>query len=334
MRAKEFIPASKPRNPVVRQQQTSGAGAHRDKKKEQKQGYEKHKGKGVAEDAEPMDREFALVKKLGRLGERIVQNSKLWEKYDEAIDNDNIDWIVSLIQDGTGATSDEVTKLSDLFGEIGGGMGRIIDFAWAVKEGTWEEDFMDPYRKHRDQGVEERVRDPEDWDEGNTEPPNNFAIYINGKKWKVFKGRGQFADDYKERDHYRQLQSWVQQKSAQTGKKWEVYVTGEPATESIEEGWKDKLAAAALAGTLGLGAAGGASARVLPGADPSINRFTGQPIATQQVSPDNERKPASDEKIGFSSEYLKKVANGEHPRPMISRDDAKKELERRGETAN
>ena len=49
MKAKEFIPASKPRNPVVRQQQTSGAGAHRDKKKEQKQGYEKHKGKDVAE---------------------------------------------------------------------------------------------------------------------------------------------------------------------------------------------------------------------------------------------------------------------------------------------
>jgi len=76
----------------------------------------------------------------------------------------------------------------------------------------------------------ERVRDPEDWDEGNTEPPNNFAVYINGKKWKVFKGRGQFADDYKERDHYRQLQSWAQQKSASTGKKWTVSITGEAPT--------------------------------------------------------------------------------------------------------
>jgi hypothetical protein len=46
----------------------------------------------------------------------------------------------------------------------------------------------------------------------------------------VFKGRGQFADDYKERDHFRQLQSWAQQKSAATGKEWKVYVTGEPAT--------------------------------------------------------------------------------------------------------
>jgi hypothetical protein len=49
MKSKEFIPASKPRNFVVKNQQTAGAGAHRDKKKEQKQGYEKHKGKDVSE---------------------------------------------------------------------------------------------------------------------------------------------------------------------------------------------------------------------------------------------------------------------------------------------
>lgn len=51
MKAKEFIPAAKPRNFVAKNamKTTSGAGAHRDKKKEQKQGYEKHKGKGVAE---------------------------------------------------------------------------------------------------------------------------------------------------------------------------------------------------------------------------------------------------------------------------------------------
>jgi len=108
---------------------------------------------GVAEDAEPMDREFALVKKMGRLGERIVQNPKLWEKYSQAIDTDNLDWIVSLIQEGTGATRDEVMHLSELFGEIGGGLGRLADFAWAVKEGTWEQDFMNPYRQHRSQGM-------------------------------------------------------------------------------------------------------------------------------------------------------------------------------------
>ena len=81
----------------------------------------------------------------------------------------------------------------------------------------------------------ERFRDPEDWDEGNTEPPNNFAVYINGKKWKVFQGRGRYAEDEAELRHYQQLRSWAAKKSAETGKKWEVYITGEPATESIKE---------------------------------------------------------------------------------------------------
>ena len=80
----------------------------------------------------------------------------------------------------------------------------------------------------------ERVRDPEDWDEGNTEPPNNFAVSINGKQWKVFKGRGQYADDQRERAHYQQLKDWAAKKSESTGKKWTVSITGENPTESIQ----------------------------------------------------------------------------------------------------
>jgi hypothetical protein len=45
MKAKEFIPASKPRNFVAKNQKTAGAGAHKDKKKAEKQGDVKHKGK-------------------------------------------------------------------------------------------------------------------------------------------------------------------------------------------------------------------------------------------------------------------------------------------------
>jgi hypothetical protein len=80
----------------------------------------------------------------------------------------------------------------------------------------------------------ERVRDPEDWDEGNTEPPNNFAVSINGKQWKVFKGRGQYADDDREKQHYQQLKDWAAKKSESTGKKWTVSITGENPTESIQ----------------------------------------------------------------------------------------------------
>jgi hypothetical protein len=77
-------------------------------------------------------------------------------------------------------------------------------------------------------------RDPEDWDEGNTEPPNNFAVSINGKKWKVFKGRGKYADDRREQAHYEQLKDWARKKSESTGKNWTVSITGENPTESIQ----------------------------------------------------------------------------------------------------
>ena len=54
MRAKEFIPATKPRNFVAKNQKTAGAGAHKDKKKAEKQGDLKHKNKqfeqGVADE--------------------------------------------------------------------------------------------------------------------------------------------------------------------------------------------------------------------------------------------------------------------------------------------
>ncbi len=143
---------------LKKQQERDRAKAEKESKRSEKKGEVKQKksNDNIGEDAEPIDREFSLVKKLGRLGERIVKNPKLWDRYEEENNSDNPDWIISLIIDGTGATFDEVVHLSDVFSEIGGGMGRIIDFAWAVKEGTWEEDFMDPYREHRSKDNEHR----------------------------------------------------------------------------------------------------------------------------------------------------------------------------------
>jgi hypothetical protein len=91
----------------------------------------------------------------------------------------------------------------------------------------------DAYQRDYDSSVSGMGRQERDWDEGDTEPANNFAVYINGKKWKVFKGRGRYADDMAERQHHRQLQDWAAKKSESTGKKWTVHVTGEPATESV-----------------------------------------------------------------------------------------------------
>ena len=122
--------------------------------------------------------------------------------------------------------------LEDQFKDLVGGSdddeGGETDDAYALSSAGFgsDEDY---------ESIEmERVRDPEDWDEGNTEPPNNFAVSINGKKWKVFKGRGKYAEDQREQAHYQQLKDWAAKKSESTGKQWTVSITGENPTESIQ----------------------------------------------------------------------------------------------------
>ena len=87
MRAKEFIPASKPRNFVVKNQKTAGAGAHRDKKKEQKQGYEKHKGKGVSEGISVVDQDYDLDQIILTLDIEGKRASFTYTDYDEDFEN-------------------------------------------------------------------------------------------------------------------------------------------------------------------------------------------------------------------------------------------------------
>jgi len=188
MKAKEFIPASKPRNFVAKNQKTAGAGAHKDKKKAAKQGDVKHKTKEIAEVFNG-DKETGTTHKGG---------------------------VVTKTAHGIKHTK---TNYDDGTGEKG---------AKRTADGNKSRYHHTPIL---DKDIDERVRDPEDWDEGNTEPPNNFAVYINGKKWKVFQGRGTYADDYREKTHYQQLRAWADKKSAATGKKWTVSPTGEPATE-------------------------------------------------------------------------------------------------------
>jgi hypothetical protein len=131
--------------------------------------------------------------------------------------------------------SDTAEELTSMFHGEHDDEGGETDDGYALASAGFgsDEDYGD-YGGH--ESIEmERDRDSEDWDEGNTEPANNFAIYINGKKWKVIKGKGQYADDMAERNHLRQLNAMAQQKSQATGKKWSVHVTGENPTESLEQ---------------------------------------------------------------------------------------------------
>jgi hypothetical protein len=65
---------------------------------------------------------------------------------------------------------------------------------------------------------------------------NNIQISINGKAWKVIPGKG-YADSQEERNYLRGMQSWAEKKSAATGKKWTVSLTGaNPSNEGMSEG--------------------------------------------------------------------------------------------------
>jgi hypothetical protein len=112
----------------------------------------------------------------------------------------------------------------------------ISEYKWLQRHehDVGEATGRDAYQRDYDSSVSGMGRRERENDEGDTEPPNNFAVSINGKQWKVFKGRGQYADDSAERNHYQQLRAWAAKKSESTGKKWEVHVTGAPATESIQ----------------------------------------------------------------------------------------------------
>jgi len=72
MKAKEFIPVSKPRNFVAKNQKTAGAGAHKDKKRAEKQGDVKHKKQSVPMEA---DRGFRGIG--GARGRENDENDKI-----------------------------------------------------------------------------------------------------------------------------------------------------------------------------------------------------------------------------------------------------------------
>jgi hypothetical protein len=60
---------------------------------------------------------------------------------------------------------------------------------------------------------------------------NNIQIAINGRPWKVVAGRGT-ADSAEERSYLESMKRWAERKSASSGKKWTVYLTGAEVSES------------------------------------------------------------------------------------------------------
>jgi hypothetical protein len=78
MRAKDFVPPSKPRNFVAKNSKTAGAGAHKDKKRAEKQGDVKHKKpyeQGVAE-ATGDEKFDTMMKKVAKTPTQAQRNAE------------------------------------------------------------------------------------------------------------------------------------------------------------------------------------------------------------------------------------------------------------------
>jgi hypothetical protein len=98
-----------------------------------------------------------------------------------------------------------------------GSSGSYNPDAWAQKDWNAGRAADDEFRnRERNAGLE-------------NEPPNNFQVTINGKPWKVFAGKNP-PDSMGERNHLSSMKKWADSKSAATGKKWDVYLTGAPAS--------------------------------------------------------------------------------------------------------
>jgi hypothetical protein len=204
--------------------------------------------------AEIMDRAEHIVdttvpEGFGTLEDEVAQ---ILKKFDENMNeiggygDPDQDKIVALLKQGDVEGATEVVWYS--YADQDGGELRDMDvyiqdiedqFADLAQGGDTEsietEGGRDAYQRDYDSSVSGMGRRERENDEGNTEPPNNFAISINGKQWKVFPGRGTYADDRREQAQYQQLRDMCAKKSAATGKKWTVSPTGENPTESIEQ---------------------------------------------------------------------------------------------------
>ena len=334
MKAKEFIielkKESKPRNFVAKNASLAGkAGQHKDKKKAEKQGDVKHKKEiATMESAlnELSSEKLAQYKKAAGADAKKAdadgnysQGDKRFKGINRAtnkqFDNDRKKHSVAeaslgdyrekaqkqKAQSRMGAMFNDPDALAT-FNKRERGLNRLKARDEVARKSTADKQMADNIAKLPELKAEyERMK----------------AEYksLGGSNW-------QYADrEQNLTDREREARSM----EGPMNNLWRTISAAEKAQKSqgVGEGWKDKVAAAGLAGAMAFGAAG-ANARVTPGDDPSINRLTGKPIATQQAT-DNAPAKAEAPK-GFSKEYLQAVVDGKHPRPMVSIEKAQQLL--------
>ena len=216
--------SQKPRQGPLRPQ--TGAGKHKDKKKDQKQGKDKHKKPFMEQTVQssnqiniqqdPKYKNFALHMARADRMKSEMEGGKISGRPN----------LSNVAVTTSPEYAQEVNRLFAVAKQIAGPNLQAYTAEYNKEKQSNPDDLADIQKQL--EGITEGLGDPRDWDEGNRELVNNFAIYINGKKWKVLPGpEGAYADSPQEFRAYAKLQDMCRRKSQETGKQWEVVKTGE-----------------------------------------------------------------------------------------------------------
>jgi hypothetical protein len=173
MRAKDFIPASKPRNFVVKNQKTAGAGAHKNKKRAEKQGDVKHKQKqfdqGVAEGSEikiPTEdgitmQDIRLMAGEGKLTKKtilqaiaVIRKQRRPQGVAEGLDTDLVQieyWQQETMESGRWVKTKPIPRATAEKIVNSFERGEIVDVAQGVAEGS--ENISESLQDYAEAGV-------------------------------------------------------------------------------------------------------------------------------------------------------------------------------------
>jgi hypothetical protein len=156
MKAKEFIPSSKPRNFVAKNAQTSGAGKHRDsdKKKDMEQGKVKHK-----KDLVPMEDQGVAEAANVNLQFINAQVTKILAGEARRMTNAPMAQLLAPVMKEYNLTLQQINSI------VPGGLKKAAaEYGIMMKEG-----WSDAYVARR-----------------TGRPRTPYSVYIKGKKWKDF----------------------------------------------------------------------------------------------------------------------------------------------------
>jgi hypothetical protein len=235
------------RNFVAKNAPKAGAGAHKDKKKAEKQGDIKHKKELV-----PMDEERTEVKdKDGNVTS--WKDEGEWKKSTTKKDGRGK---VTNLSDKARRETEKLSKKEKDVAEVAGAQkcwpghkkvgtqpgtgknaGKRVNDCEKIEEGRFGKDA---YERDYDSSIAGMDgSDKRDFKRAELQhelghETNNIAIDINGKTWKVVPGRGT-ADSNEEWQYLNNMKKWAEKKSASSGKKWSVHLTGANVTEQLAE---------------------------------------------------------------------------------------------------